>query len=458
MVQQVPVQMRDIKVHVNMIVTNSAEYNVLLVIDLVDELELEDELEDTIAVPFYKAKIIKSTFQINDRQYHPGYLEYIKQQSHNSTGIINKSESPNVSNIQLEPEKVVPIGKLEESQYQLLHQLLDKNKDLFAKSLQTPEGEHIIITEEVPPIKKRVYRTAPKKNEFIEILVVVKKKNGKLRFCINYKPLNDITKKDNYPLPRIDELLDSLQNAQWFTTLDLASGYWQIKVRAEDQEKTAFITKFGTYEFKEKFILVYHDDVIIYSKTFKDHIQHLEEVLNRIRKANLRLKAKKCHFAVAELQFLRYIVRKKGVKPDPEKVNKMVNYLEPQNIRELRRILGLFSYYQRFIKDFAKVADPMYKLLKKDAPYKWMNLQQKAFENLKDKLITAPIVQYPDFSKPFFLYTNASIIGLGAVLAQKTDDQEYVIAHASRTLIPAEKNYAITELECLAIVWAVKYF
>ncbi|GBC39999.2 putative integrase core domain protein [Rhizophagus irregularis DAOM 181602=DAOM 197198] len=357
---------------------------------------------------------------------------------------MQESESPNVSNIQLEPEKVVPIGKLEESQYQLLHQLLDKNKDLFAKSLQTPEGEHIIITEEVPPIKKRVYRTAPKKNEFIESEINV-------MFCINYKPLNDITKKDNYPLPRIDELLDSLQNAQWFTTLDLASGYWQIKVRAEDQEKTAFITKFGTYEFKEKFILVYHDDVIIYSKTFKDHIQHLEEVLNRIRKANLRLKAKKCHFAVAELQFLRYIVRKKGVKPDPEKVNKMVNYLEPQNIRELRRILGLFSYYQRFIKDFAKVADPMYKLLKKDAPYKWMNLQQKAFENLKDKLITAPIVQYPDFSKPFFLYTNASIIGLGAVLAQKTDDQEYVIAHASRTLIPAEKNYAITELECLAI-------
>jgi hypothetical protein len=237
MVQQVPVQMRDIKVYVNMIVTNSAEYNVLLgnewlkkvnanidygqntitikyegiqqqipvtcsqkldptkytVIDPVDELELEDELEDTIAVPFYKAEITKSAFQINNRKYHSGYLEYIKQQSHNSTGVINskgpgkclcktlrdqevcdncqivqedwniyhvmqESESPNISNIQLEPEKVVLIGNLEESQYQSLHQLLDKNKDLFAKSLQelkqTPEGEHIIITEEVPPIKK----------------------------------------------------------------------------------------------------------------------------------------------------------------------------------------------------------------------------------------------------------------------------------------------------------------
>ncbi|GBC36137.2 retroviral-like aspartic protease 1 [Rhizophagus irregularis DAOM 181602=DAOM 197198] len=552
MVQQVPVQMRDIKVYINMIVTNSAEYNVLLgnewlkkvnanidygqntitikykgiqqqipvtcsqkldptkytVIDPVDELELEDELEDTIVVPFYKAEITKSTFQINDREYHPGYLEYIKQQSHNSTGVINskgpgkclcktlgeqevcdncqivqedwniyhvmqESESSNISNIQLEPEKVVPIGELEENQYQSLHQLLDKNKDLFAKSLQelkrTPEGEHIIITEEVPLIKKQAYRTAPKENEFIESeindmleqgliepstspwsfpVVVVKKKNGKLRFCVNYKPLNDITKKDNYPLPRIDELLDSLQDAQWFTTLDLASGYWQIKVRAEDQEKTAFITKFRTYEFKvmpfglcnapatfqrtmdkvlhgikEKFVLVYLDDVIIYLKTFKDHIQHLEEVLNRIRKANLRLKAEKCHFAAAELQFLGHVVGKEGVKPNPEKVNKMVNYPEPQNIRELRG----------------------------DAPYEWTNLQQKAFENLRDKLTTAPIVQYPDFSKPFFLYTDASTIGLDAVLAQKIDDQEHVITYASRTLIPAEKNYAITELECLAI-------
>ena len=157
---------------------------------------------------------------------------------------------------------------------------------------------------------------------------------------------------------------------------------------------------------KEKFVLVYLDDVIIYSKTFKDHLLHLEEVLNRIRKANLRLKAEKCHFAAAELQFLGHVVGKEGVKPDPEKVDKMVNYPEPQNIRELRGVLGLFSYYRRFIKDFAKVADPMYKLLKKDAPYEWTNLQQKAFEDLRNKLTTAPIVQYPDFSNlSFYILT-----------------------------------------------------
>jgi 8-oxo-dGTP pyrophosphatase MutT (NUDIX family)/predicted aspartyl protease len=579
---QVPIQIRDIKVYMDMIVTDSSEYNVLLgnewlkkvnanidygqnkitikhegiqqqipitcsqkldptkytVIDPTEELEIEDEEGVDNNLPFYKAEINQTTFQVDRRNYHAGFLEYLHQQSNNSTGMIRRTcfcknaeefcekcnqiqedwtiyqtlqeeEINNNQYIQLEKDKEVPIGNLEREQCNQLHQLLNENKDLFARTLQelqqTHEGEHVIITEQVPPIKKRAYRTAPRENEFIKAeiddmlkqgliqpstspwsfpVVIVKKKNGKLRFCVNYKPLNDITKKDNYPLPRIDELLDSLQDAQWFTTLDLASGYWQIKVREEDQEKTAFITKFGTYEFKvmpfglcnapatfqrtmdkvlagikEQFVLVYLDDVIIYSKTFKEHIQHLTEVLTRIRKANLRLKAEKCYFAATELQFLGHVVGKEGVKPDPEKVDKMVNYPEPKNIRELRGVLGLFSYYRRFIKDFAQLADPLYKLLKKDTVYEWTDLQQQAFENLREKLTQAPVVQYPDFNRPFLLYTDASQIGIGAVLAQKDNDKhEYVIAYASRTLNPAERNYGITELECLAIVWAVKYF
>jgi RNase H-like domain found in reverse transcriptase len=135
-----------------------------------------------------------------------------------------------------------------------------------------------------------------------------------------------------------------------------------------------------------------------------------------------------------------------------------MNYPEPKNIRELREVLGLFFYYRRFIKDFAQLADPLYQLLKKDTPYEWTDSQQQAFENLREKLTKAPIVQYPDFTKSFLLHTDASGTGVGAVLAQKEETQEHVIAYASRTLNPAEKNYAITELECLAIVWAVKYF
>ena len=387
-------------------------------------------------------------------------------------------------------------------------QILKDNKDLFARSMaelkQTDKGEHIIITENVPPIKRRAYRTAPKEDEFIENeikemleqdliqpskspwsfpVVVVKKKNGKNRFCVNYKPLNDITKKDSYPLPRIDEILDGLQNAQWFTTLDLASGYWQIKVRPEDQEKTAFTTKFGIYEFKVmpfglcnapatfqrtmdyvlgdikgKFVMVYLDDVIIYSKTFEDHMIHLKEVLKRIEDAQLRLKAEKYYFAASKLQFLGHVVGKNGIEPDPEKVDKIVNYSSPINLRDLRGALGLFSYYRRFIKNFSQIADPLYELLKKDVPYQWTERQQQAFDILKERLSSAPIVRYPNMEKPFLLYTDASGTGLGAVLSQQDGKEEYVVAYASRTLSPAEKNYGITEKECLAIIWAVKYF
>ena len=180
--------------------------------------------------------------------------------------------------------------------------------------------------------------------------------------------------------------------------------------------------------------------------------------LNRICKVELRLKAEKCHFVDTELQFLGHVVGKEGVKPDLEKIQKMVDYPKSQNIKELRGVLGLFSYYRRFIQDFAQIADPLYYLLKKDIEYSWTENQQKAFEELRDGLTKAPIVQYPNFDQPFFLYTDASLTGLGAVLAQKKDKAEYVIAYASRTLSPAEKNYGITELEYLAVVWSVKYF
>ena len=417
-------------------------------------------------------------------------------------------EKTNQQTIYLEKDREIPVGKLDSQQHQVLAQILKNNKDLFARSMaelkQTDKGEHIIITENVPPIKRRAYRTAPKEDEFIENeikemleqdliqpskspwsfpVVVVKKKNGKNRFCVNYKPLNDITKKDSYPLPRIDEILDGLQNAQWFTTLDLASGYWQIKVRPEDQEKTAFTTKFGIYEFKVmpfglcnapatfqrtmdyvlgdikgKFVMVYLDDVIIYSKTFEDHMIHLKEVLKRIEDAQLRLKAEKCYFAASELQFLGHVVGKNGIEPDPEKVEKIVNYSSPTNLRDLRGALGLFSYYRRFIKNFSQIADPLYELLKKDVPYQWTERQQQAFDTLKERLSSAPIVRYQNMERPFLLYTDASGTGLGAVLSQQDGKEEYVVTYASRTLSPAEKNYGITEKECLAIIWAVKYF
>jgi hypothetical protein len=310
------------------------------------------------------------------------------------------------------------------------------------------------------------------------------KKNGKRRFCVDYRKLNAVTKRDNYPLPRIDELFDSLGGSKWFSSLDLASGYWQVEVEPEDREKTAFITKHGVYEFRVmpfglsnapgtfqrlmdkvfkeeigKNIVVYLDDINIYSKTFEEHLVHLRQAFDKLRAAGLKLGADKCHFCRQSLEFLGHIISAEGIAPDPAKIEKVQQWPTPSNITELRGFLGLASYYRCFIKDFAQVAAPLYQLLKKNAEFKIEQTQQQALDNLKTRLTTAPILQYPDFSKSFILHTDASFQGLGAILSQKDSrGKEFAIYFASRTLSTAEKNYSVTELEALAVIWAVKKF
>ena len=305
------------------------------------------------------------------------------------------------------------------------------------------------------------------------------------KFCIDYRKLNAITKADAYPLTRIDDLLESFGQAKWFTTLDLASGYWQVAMDEADIEKTAFVTPFGLYEFLvmpfglsyapgtfqrlmnrvlqeflNDFVAVYLDDVIIYTKgTFEQHMDHIAQVFQALRNSNLKIKLKKCYFALPNIHFLGHVVGRDGIKPDPEKIDKVKNYPVPTNLTQLRAALGLFSYYRKFIKDFSRIARPMLTLLKKDAPFNWEEKQQQAFDRLKEMLIKAPVLSYPDFDKPFIIYTDASGIGLGAVLSQiKEDGKEHVIAYASRSLNPAEKNYSVTDQECLAVVWAIKHF
>ena len=271
---------------------------------------------------------------------------------------------------------------------------------------------------------------------------MVKKKNGETRFCVDYRKLNQITKRDNYPLPRIDELLDDFGKAKWFSTLDLKSGYWQVEMDPADQAKTAFITRHGTYEYLvmpfgltnapatfqrlmntvfanelHKFIAIYLDDLNIYSSSFEEHPQHLQHVFNLLRKAGLKLNTKKCFFGQQQLQFLGHIISENGIQPDNDKVDKVKNFPRPKNVSELRGFIGLASYYRRFIKDFATIAAPLHKLLKKDTLYQWNPACQEAFATLKHKLISAPILIYPDFEKEFILFTDASYSGLGTVLA-----------------------------------------
>ncbi len=397
---------------------------------------------------------------------------------------------------------------LEENQTKQLLNLLDEYDDIFAKSDydigRTKLVRHPIETTTTKPIYQRPYRLPASRKEFVETsidemlrhnlirpsqspwaspVVIVPKKNGKLRFAVDYRKLNAVTKRDVFPLPRIDEILDSLGDAQYFTTLDMCAGYWQIEVEPKDREKTAFITHSGLYEFNVmpfgltnapatfqrmvnlllsglnwKSCMAYLDDVIVFSKTFQQHLSDLREIFDRLREQNLKLSPTKCKFFRQEVTFLGHVVDKNGIRPDPDKTKAVANYPQPVNVSELRSFLGLVSYYRNFIENFAKIAQPLVNLLKKDKPFVWAKEQEEAFMQLRKLLCEAPVLAYPDFSKEFILQTDASGYALGAVLSQIFEEKERPIAYASRTLRQGEKNFSTIEKECLAIIFAIKHF
>ena len=328
----------------------------------------------------------------------------------------------------------------------------------------------------------------PSSSAWASPIVLVRKKDGGMRFCVDYRQLNLVTKKDTYPLPRIDDRLDQLGNARFFSTLDLAAGYWQIRMAPEAQEKTAFVTHQGLYEFEvmpfgltnapaafqrlmeqillplnpkhgAEFVNVYVDDVIVFSSSLEDHLEHLCQVVCKIMEAGLKLKPSKCHFARAEVEYLGFLVTPAGLKPTMLHVRAVEGFPVPTSQKELLQFLGLASYYRRFIPQFARIAHPLHRLTRKDIPFHWSSECQAAFETFKSRLISAPVLAHPDFSKDFVLKTDASYVGLGAVLSQLQDDGKFhPLSYASRALSPPEKNYPVTELETLAVVWAIGHY
>jgi hypothetical protein len=302
-------------------------------------------------------------------------------------------------------------------------------------------------------------------------------------FCVEYRRLNSITKLDELPLPRIDDTLDILAGAKYFTTLDLASGYWQVAMDPAASEKTAFTTYSGLYEFRRMpfglanapatfqrltelvlaglartSCLVYLDDVLVIGSTLEEHNRNLRKVLERIRQAGLRLKPKKCKFSQRSVTYVGHVVAADGVATDPQKLEAVRDYPVPVDVKSLRSFLGLASYYRRFVPGFSKVAGPLHALTKKDVKFVWGPKCQSSFEELKRLLTNAPVLAFPDFSRRFLLETDASGAGLGTVLAQEQSDGAVrPIAYASRSLGKHEKNYGITELEALGVVWAVKH-
>ena len=319
-------------------------------------------------------------------------------------------------------------------------------------------------------------------------IVLVRKKDGSLRFCVDYRQLNAVTRPDTFPLPRIDDLLDQLGKSHYFSTLDLAAGYWQIKVAEDSREKTAFVTHQGLFEFRvmpfgltnapaifqrlmqcvlcglnpeqgPDFVSVYINDVLVFSRTMTEHLDHLRRVLDCLRGANLKLKPSKCHFLRQNVEYLGHLITPAGLKPNPKQVSAVQQFPAPESVTQVRQFVGLTSYYRRFISHFAKIAAPLHSLTRKDVDFVWTEECQAAFESLKKKLTEAPVLTYPDFDLGFVLETDASVRGLGAVLSQEqTTRRLHPIAFASRALSAAEKNYSITELETLAVVWAIQHY
>lgn len=390
-----------------------------------------------------------------------------------------------------------------------LNALINKYPTVFAQN-ETDIGritvaQHRITTVNHPPIQLRAYRRP--QSELDEISKQVKeykekglvrdssspwafpvtcvpKKDGGTRLCIDFRRLNAITIDDKMPLPRINDVIDRLQGNKFFTTLDVKWGYWHIEMDPDSVDKTAFVTHEGHYEWLVmpfglknapatfqrilqrilgpllyKGAINYLDDIILYSKTFEDHLNLLEKVFNLLKANNVKLKLSKCNFACKEVDYLGYIICPEGVKPSTEKTAAVANFPVPTTYKEIRRFLGLANYYRRFIRDFSTISKPLTTLLQKNQPFHWQDLQQQAFEKLKQKLVSKPVLAIYNKDKPCILYTDASKIGIGATLVQ-TDDSglEHPIAYFSKALNEHQGNYTTFELECLAVVEAIDHF
>ena len=387
-------------------------------------------------------------------------------------------------------------------------QLLRDHQEVFSRNELdlgvTNLLEHAIDTGRAPPIKQRPRRVPlafagedqeairklvdqgsvrPSTSPWASPLVLVRKRDGTVRPCVDYRAVNAVTVKDAFPLPRTEDCLDAVAGASIFSTLDITSAYNQIPVREEDIPKTAFVTRHGLFEYRTMAFgltnapatfqrameialsglqwttcLIYLDDVIVFGRTFEEHKQRLADVLRHIHKAGLKLKPSKCQLFRPRVQFLGHIVSGEGIQPDPGNIAKVSNWPVPRHATDVRAFLGLGNYYRRFVRDFSKRVRPLVKLTKKDCPFKWTEECQSAFDEIKACLVGAEVLGYPMDSAPFVLDTDASEHSIGAVLSQVQDGRERVIAYGSRTLCKAERNYCVTDRELLAVKVFVEHY
>ena len=381
--------------------------------------------------------------------------------------------------------------------------LLEKYKDVFPDELpkglppKRSQGDfRIELKDDSKPVKKGLYRMSlseleetkkqveklveqefvrPSTSPWASPVLFASKKDGGLRFCVDYRAINKMTMKNSYPLPRVDGILDEIGQAQYFSVIDLRSGYHQIRIADEDIPKTAFNTRYGHYEYTvvpfgltnapaafmsimndvfrdyiNKFVCCYLDDILIYSNSWKEHVAHIELVLQRLREEKLYAKLSKCEFGVQEVEYLGFVLRAGRIAMNPNKTRAIEVWETPKSKKELQSFLGLVNYYRRFIKDCSKIAKPLTNLTK-NVPFVWSEGANEAFNILKQTVISAPVLRQFSESLPIVVTTDTSKYALGGVMEQDFKDGRHPVAFASRTLNPAEQNYAAHDLELLGI-------
>ena len=399
---------------------------------------------------------------------------------------------------------------LEPADNKVLDSILNKHNKVFSQDSndigRISVVKHSIKTIDHPPIQLRPYRRPQFEYDRIRTqvadlkaknlirdstspwafpaLLADKKDDPKSRLCGDYRPLNEITIDDKMPMPRIHEVLDRLSGATIFTTLDVAWGYWHIEMSPESIEKTAFVTNEGHYEWLVmpfglknapatfqrviqqilakhlyKGVINYLDDIILYSKTFTEHMTLLDEVLTILESHGIKLKLKKCFFAKTEVNYLGHTISHNSVRPSKEKIAALKSFPVPTTVRQVRRFYGLAQHYRRFIQNFATLSRPLTQLLRKDKPFVWGEEQQRAFKTLIELMSTEPVLAMYDPNKQCKVYTDASKDGIGAIITQTNDkNEEHPIEYFSRGLTQAQQNYCATDLECLAVVEALEHF